>query len=94
MQNSSRDIVTLMLLQEERDDLVAKFKALRKEVVAMENAISHIDLAMLSIKSSPLTKSIEAHTSHKGLLSRNYEMPIRPGVVARLVDTLRGNHAE
>jgi len=100
MKNSSQEIVTLILLKDQREllqgqreEIVKKGKALRKDLATTDDAISHIELAILAIESSPLNEAIEARIPQKGLLSQTYE-PIRPGVVARIVNSFRGDHAD
>lgn len=87
MKNTSSEIMTLMLLQEQRAELVAKGKALRQEMLVLENAVAHVDLAITSIKSSPLSGAVDAPS--QALLGTN---SVRPGVVTRLLTQLCSNH--
>jgi len=87
MNTSSREVVTLMLLQEERAETITKAKALRKQLTELENAVAHIDLAIVSIKSSPLSEALDV--TPKALLSHpDHTISVRPGLITRLLNPI------
>ena len=89
MQSKTREQVTLLLLQEEKDATVAKAKALRVELMTLDKAIAHLDLAIMSFTSSPLSESQLGGKPKTGRELPPYSGPFREEVVSSLIDNLR-----
>jgi hypothetical protein len=89
MQSNSRQQVTSLLLQEEKEATVAQAKALRVKLLTLEKAIAHLDLAIMSFNSSPLSESQQEGKPKVGRELPPYSGPFREEVVASLIDKLR-----
>lgn len=60
METKTRKHITLLLLTEEKEALLAKARTVRAELVAFQQAIAHVELAILSVNTSPLNESAAA----------------------------------
>ncbi|HMO84765.1 MAG TPA: hypothetical protein PKC18_07590 [Lacipirellulaceae bacterium] len=90
MKNTSREVVTLMLLQEDKDAAIAEARRLRQRLNELKAAVDHLDLAIEAIKSSPLRRAVGGQA--KGLLGDAASaMPLRPGLITRLFKSSNSN---